>query len=214
VKSNGSPESSAAAKSEAPHPGAKDMPRWTTGELVVTPTFTWRNWFAMLRPGLVMGASAICGGEWLVGPKVTAVYGGGLLWLATLSVLRQVIYNIEISGCTLYSGEPIFTEEFRTLPGPHFWLPGVLAVRFRQRVSVSGSERSHTGRDLDQRRRHSSTRRCRQQFLVNEGIGLRHLYRCAVAAVRIVQEITSWTEVEMAGAESAKPRLTMNSNQP
>jgi hypothetical protein len=30
--------------------------------------------------------------------------------------------------------------------------------------------------------------------------------------VRIVQEITSWNEV--AGAESAKPRLTMNSNQP
>jgi len=30
--------------------------------------------------------------------------------------------------------------------------------------------------------------------------------------LRIVQEITSWNEV--AGAESAKPRLTMNSNQP
>jgi hypothetical protein len=28
--------------------------------------------------------------------------------------------------------------------------------------------------------------------------------------IRIVQEITSWNEV--AGAESAKPRLTMNSN--
>jgi hypothetical protein len=30
--------------------------------------------------------------------------------------------------------------------------------------------------------------------------------------IRIVQEITSWNEVEVAGAESAKPRLTMNSN--
>lgn len=106
------------------------MPRWTTGELVGTPTFTWKNWFAMLGPGLVMGASAIGGGEWLVGPKVTAVYGGGLLWLATLSVLGQVIYNIEISRYTLYSGEPIFTGKFRTLPGPHFWLLAYLLFDF------------------------------------------------------------------------------------
>ena len=106
------------------------MPRWTTGELVTTPTFTWKNWFAMLGPGLVMGASAIGGGEWLVGPKVTAVYGGGLLWLATLSVLGQVIYNIEISRYTLYSGEPIFTGKFRTLPGPHFWLLAYLLFDF------------------------------------------------------------------------------------
>ncbi|MDA1053531.1 MAG: Nramp family divalent metal transporter [Planctomycetota bacterium] len=106
------------------------MPRWETGELVQTPTFTWKNWFAMLGPGLIMGGSAIGGGEWLVGPKVTAVYGGALLWLATLSVLGQVIYNIEISRYTLYSGEPIFTGKFRTLPGPHFWLLAYLLFDF------------------------------------------------------------------------------------
>jgi hypothetical protein len=33
-----------------------------------------------------------------------------------------------------------------------------------------------------------------------------------VIEIRIVQEITSWNEV--AGAESAKPRLAMTSNQP
>ena len=76
----------------------------------------------MLGPGLVMASAAIGGGEWLTGPVVTSRYGGGLLWLAAISILVQVIYNVEISRYTLYTGEPIFTGKFRTLPGPKFWL--------------------------------------------------------------------------------------------
>jgi len=106
------------------------MPRWNVGELIAPPRFTRRNWFAMLGPGLLMGGAAIGGGEWLVGPLVTAKYGGALLWLATVSILGQVLYNIEISRYTLYSGEPIFTGKFRTLPGPHFWLFVYLVLDF------------------------------------------------------------------------------------
>ncbi|MFV1964364.1 MAG: Nramp family divalent metal transporter [Pirellulaceae bacterium] len=106
----------------APHPGSQQMPRWNTAELVDAPRFTARNWFSLLGPGLVMGAGAIGGGEWLVGPLVTAKYGGALMWLATLSILAQCLYNIEISRYTLYTGEPIFTGKFRTLPGPLFWV--------------------------------------------------------------------------------------------
>src|SRR6185295_10560620 len=73
-----------------------------------------------------LGGASIGGGEWLLGPRVTAQYGGALLWLTTLSVLAQVIYNIEISRYTLYTGEPIFTGKFRTLPGPKFWLVAYL----------------------------------------------------------------------------------------
>jgi len=69
-----------------------------------------------------MGAGAIGGGEWLVGPLVTAKYGGALMWLATVSILAQGLYNIEISRYALYTGEPIFTGKFRTLPGPLFWV--------------------------------------------------------------------------------------------
>lgn len=105
-----------------PHPGSRAMPRWTTGELTDAPRFTWRNWFAMIGPGLLMGGAAIGGGEWLTGPLVTARFGGALLWLATLSIVFQVFYNLEISRYTLYCGEPIFTGKFRTLPGPRFWL--------------------------------------------------------------------------------------------
>jgi Mn2+/Fe2+ NRAMP family transporter len=117
-------------KFEAPHPGTKAMPRWDTGDLVDAPVFTWRNLLAMVGPGLVMGASAIGGGEWLAGPAVTAKYGGALLWVATVSIVFQVIYNIEISRYTLYTGEPIFTGKFRTRPGPNLWLPLYLILDF------------------------------------------------------------------------------------
>jgi hypothetical protein len=106
----------------APHPGVDSMPRWAVGELPPAPVFQWKHLFAFLGPGLLMGGSAIGGGEWLTGPIVTNKYGGNLLWLATMSILCQVIYNIEISRYTLYSGEPIFTGKFRLLPGPTFWL--------------------------------------------------------------------------------------------
>jgi len=113
-----------------PHPGSKMMPRWDGGELPVPPIFRWKNWLAFLGPGLVSGASAIGGGEWLTGPLVTAKYGGALFWLATLSILGQVIYNMEISRYTLYSGEPIFTGKFRSLPGPIFWMFVYLVLDF------------------------------------------------------------------------------------
>jgi hypothetical protein len=105
----------------APHPGSRQMPRWDLGELADPPRISF-SWASIIGPGLVMGGSAIGGGEWLLGPIVTAQYGGALLWLATLSILSQVVYNIEISRYTLYCGEPIFTGKFRTLPGPMFWL--------------------------------------------------------------------------------------------
>ncbi|MCI0357238.1 MAG: Nramp family divalent metal transporter [Planctomycetaceae bacterium] len=111
----------------APHPGSQAMPRWDTGELIDAPVFTWKNALAMIGPGLVMGAAAIGGGEWLAGPAVTAKYGGALLWVATVSIVFQVIYNIEISRYTLYTGEPIFTGKFRIPPHPLFWLIVYLA---------------------------------------------------------------------------------------
>jgi hypothetical protein len=114
----------------APHPGSKDMPPWNVAELPDAPTFRWKQWTMLLGPGLLMGGAAIGGGEWLTGPIVTARYGGAMLWLATLSVLGQVIYNIEISRYTLYSGEPIFTGKFRTMPGPKFWIIAYLLLDF------------------------------------------------------------------------------------
>ncbi|MGH9160858.1 MAG: Nramp family divalent metal transporter [Vicinamibacteraceae bacterium] len=113
-----------------PHPGSPQMPRWNVGALPAPPVFTARSWALLLGPGLVMGGAAIGGGEWLLGPVVAARYGGALLWLTTLSILGQVVYNLEISRYTLYTGEPIFVGKFRTLPGPRFWLMAYVLLDF------------------------------------------------------------------------------------
>jgi hypothetical protein len=98
------------------------MPRWDVGDLPAAPVFTWRRAAAMIGPGLILAGSSIGGGEWLLGPAVAAQYGGALLWVATLSILGQVVYNIEASRYALYTGEPIMTGKFRTPPGPAVWL--------------------------------------------------------------------------------------------
>ena len=74
------------AKFVAPHPGSQHMPQWDAGELIDAPRFKWRNVLALIGPGLVMGAAAIGGGEWLAGPQVTARYGPTLLWVAAISM--------------------------------------------------------------------------------------------------------------------------------
>ncbi len=114
----------------APHPGSTRMPRWEAGYLPDAPRLTMRSWALLIGPGLVMAGAAIGGGEWLAGPLTTARYGGAILWLATVSILAQVVYNLEISRYTLYCGEPIFTGKFRLLPGPLFWLVVYLFLDF------------------------------------------------------------------------------------
>jgi Mn2+/Fe2+ NRAMP family transporter len=114
----------------APHPGSTAMPRWDMGELPEAPRLTLRSWTLLLGPGVVAAGAAIGGGEWLAGPMTTARYGGAILWLSTLSILAQVIYNLEICRYTLYCGEPIFTGKFRLLPGPMFWFVAYLLLDF------------------------------------------------------------------------------------
>lgn len=113
-----------------PHPGSQEMPRWDAGDLVPPPRFTLKSWAMLLGPGIVMGGSAIGGGEWITGPLTTAKYGGAILWLATVSIIAQVFYNLEISRYTLYCGESIFTGKFRLVPGPMFWLIVYLFLDF------------------------------------------------------------------------------------
>lgn len=114
----------------APYPGSKAMPRWDVGELPAAPPLSLKSWTMLIGPGLVAAGAAIGGGEWLAGPLTTARYGGAILWLATVSILVQAIYNLEICRYTLYCGEPIFTGKFRILPGPMFWLVVYIVLDF------------------------------------------------------------------------------------
>jgi len=70
----------------------------------------------------------IGGGEWLLGPAVTARFGGGLMWIATVAIVLQVFYNLECGRYALYCGEPVFTGFMRMRPGPTFWVGVMLTL--------------------------------------------------------------------------------------
>ena len=98
------------------------FPPWQVDELPESPPpFQLRRWTTLIGPGLLMVGANIGGGEWLFGPLVTAQYGGAVLWIANLSILCQVFYNLSVMRYALYCGEPIFVGFFRTPPGPAFW---------------------------------------------------------------------------------------------
>jgi hypothetical protein len=111
------------------HVDAGRMPAWQVAELPPPPPVNW-NPRLLVGPGLMMAGAAIGGGEWLMGPAVTARYGGIVMWLALISILFQLVYNLEIMRYTAYCGEPIFVGFFRVRPGPRFWTCVYLFVDF------------------------------------------------------------------------------------
>lgn len=98
------------------------LPPWGVAELPPPAPLGWRHWTKFIGPGIVMMGIQIGGGEWLLGPEVTARYGASLMWIATVAILLQTFYNLECGRYALYCGEPIFTGFLRTKPGPRFWM--------------------------------------------------------------------------------------------
>ena len=109
---------SAPTTSNIPRESRTGLPPWTTGELAAPPRRTWRD---LLGPGIVMAGASLGAGEWLIGPAVTARYGGALLWITVVTLLAQYIYNVEASRYTLATGEGIMTGKLRLKPGSRFW---------------------------------------------------------------------------------------------
>lgn len=98
------------------------LPTWDVAELPEPKPLGLKNLAGFIGPGIVMCGIQIGGGEWLFGPAITAKYGGGLMWIATVAILCQVFYNVECGRYALYTGEPVFTGFMRTKPGPGLWL--------------------------------------------------------------------------------------------
>jgi hypothetical protein len=98
------------------------LPPWGVADLPEPRAVSWRHWTRFIGPGVVMMGMQLGGGEWLFGPEITARYGGGLLWVATVAIVVQVFYNMEVARYALYCGEPIFTGFLRLRPGPRFWV--------------------------------------------------------------------------------------------
>lgn len=111
------------------HRGGKRLPAWDVDTLPEPPRMGWSP-VALIGPGLMMAGAAIGGGEWLTGPRNTAQYGGTLMWLAGMSIVLQVFYNLEVIRYAVYSGESIFVGFFRMWPGPRAWTVFYLCVDF------------------------------------------------------------------------------------
>jgi len=120
----------AAASPGHPALPATCLPPWGVADLPEPKSLSWREWYRFIGPGLVMMGIQIGGGEWLFGPDITARYGGGLMWIATIAIVAQVFYNIECGRYALYCGEPVFTGFMRTRPGPMFWVGVILLLNF------------------------------------------------------------------------------------
>jgi hypothetical protein len=100
---------------------AGGLPPWSTADLPAPPPFTCRNVLRVIGPGAILLATAIGGGEWLVGPAAAVKYGATIMGIATIAIVLQLVFNLEAIRYTLYTGEPIYTGFMRLAPGPTSW---------------------------------------------------------------------------------------------
>lgn len=108
------------------------LPAWRQADLPAPLPFSIGNLFRTIGPGAILLAAAIGGGEWIVGPTMTVKYGTGVLWIATVAIILQIIFNLEAVRYTLYTGEPILTGVMRLQPGPKFWGPTYILLSVAQ----------------------------------------------------------------------------------
>lgn len=97
------------------------LPGWDRADLPEPLPFGLFNLFKIIGPGAILLAAAIGGGEWIAGPLATIKFGRGILWIASVAIVIQTIFNLEAVRYTLYTGEPIVTGFMRLQPGKLFW---------------------------------------------------------------------------------------------
>lgn len=109
-------------------PGA--LSPWQIQDLPAPPPFSLKNSFRIVGPGAILLAASIGGGEWLVGPAAGVKFGVQIMWIATVSILLQVVFNLEAIRYTLYTGEPIYGGILRLRPGSKLWAPFYCLLTF------------------------------------------------------------------------------------
>lgn len=105
---------------------------WSQADLPAPPPFSLRNLFRTIGPGAILLAGSIGGGEWLIGPTITVKYGMSILWIATVAIALQLLFNLEAIRYTLYTGEPILVGIMRLRPGSKFWAGGYIFAAVAQ----------------------------------------------------------------------------------
>ena len=97
------------------------LPAWKPADLPDAPRPHGFGWLAAVGPGVIVLGVSIGSGEFLLGPAVFVKYGLTLLWVTSISVVLQTVFNTELMRYTLATGEPIFTGCMRCRPTSTFW---------------------------------------------------------------------------------------------
>ena len=105
---------------------------WARAELPAPPSTQGFKIFGVIGPGVILLGSAIGSGEWLIGPAAFVQYGLALLWVTSVAVFFQTVFNTELVRYTLYTGESVFTGFMRTRPNKHFWAGAYTVLYFLQ----------------------------------------------------------------------------------
>ena len=94
---------------------------WHRAELPAPPPTQGLKILGVIGPGVILLGSAIGSGEWLLGPAVLIKYGLALLWVSSVAIFLQTVFNTELVRYTLYTGEPAVVGFMRTRPHARFW---------------------------------------------------------------------------------------------
>jgi hypothetical protein len=105
-----------------PAPEAQSgLDAWTTADLPPAPTPRGLGWIGVVGPGVIVLGASLGGGEYLLGPTVFVRHGLTLLWVTTIAVFFQTVFNTELMRYTIATGEPAFTGFMRTKPHATVW---------------------------------------------------------------------------------------------
>jgi hypothetical protein len=105
---------------------------WTTAELPQPPIPKGLGWIAAVGPGVIVLGASIGSGEFLLGPAAFVKHGLSLLWVTTVAVFLQTVFNTEVMRYAVATGEPVFTGFMRTRPHSTLWAWVYSAIYFLQ----------------------------------------------------------------------------------
>src|SRR5690349_22700735 len=97
------------------------LPAWKAADLPAPPHPRGLQWIGVVGPGVIVLGASIGSGEFLLGPAVFVKHGLSLLWVTTVAIVLQTLFNTEVMRYTLATGEPIFTGFMRTRPSSTAW---------------------------------------------------------------------------------------------
>src|SRR5512134_2469409 len=123
--------------SSQPRETLSGLEAWQVGELPPLPVVRGLGLWGIMGPGIIGLGATLGSGEWLLGPATFVRYGLSLLWVTTIAVFLQTVFNTELIRYTLYTGEPALTGFMRLRPNSTFWA-WVYAIFFFFQVGWPG----------------------------------------------------------------------------